>query len=348
MISAMDSFSHAVVFQGEEKGLLNQRYAELCDVVYCPRGRGLPLSYFFRLVRTFKRIQPDAVVAHLFGNHTVVAWAAFLAGVPVTFGVSTNDPVRYSGSRLWPMILAHLARPVCKGEIAVSNFVGQILKSGLLLPSQRVTVICNGCPVEKIAERAASGRASPPVARRDRVARLIMLGAITGNKDCATTVRALHVLRSRGRNVELLIAGKGCERRVREIERVIGELGLGDHVTLLGPRSDAAELLGASDVLVHSSRSEGFAVTITEGMAAGIPIVASDIPSIREALDNGTCGLLAPVGNPEAFADAIETILDDHERREDFVKAALARVRSRYDLKHMARGYETLLMSHLT
>lgn len=348
IIRELDSFSHVVVFQGSEKGLLYPRYVELCDVVQCPRGRGLPLSFLFRLARVLKQIRPDAVVAHLFGNHTVVAWAARLAGVPVTLGVATNDPIHYSGSRWWPMALAHLGRPVCKGEIAVSNAVGGMLTSRLLLPSRRVTVICNGCPVNEIASCAAAGRTAPPIPRRAGIARLIMVAAISRTKNYQTAIRALDVLRRRGRQAELLIAG-GSPRdsRKKAVERVIDELDLRENVTFLGVREDVPELLGASDILVHSSNSEGFTMAVAEGMAAGLPVVASDIAACREQLDNGACGSLVPSGNAEALADAIERILDDEKFRTGLVKAAFDRVTSRFDVTHMAAGYEALLMSHL-
>ena len=347
IIRELDSFSHVVVFEGSEKGLLYPRYVELCEVVHCPRGGGLPLSFLFRLARVLKQIRPDAVIAHLFGNHTVVAWAARLAGVPVTFGVATNDPVDYSGSRWWPMALAHLGRPVCKGEIAISNAVGGILTSRLLLPSRRVTVICNGCPVDEIVSRAAAGRAAPPIPRRPGITRLIMVAAITRTKNYQIVIRALDVLRRRGRQAELLIVGGGRDVRKNAVERVIDELDLRENVTFLGVREDVPELLGASDILVHSSKSEGFAMAVAEGMAAGLPIVAADIPACREILDDGACGSLVPSGNAEAMADAIERILDDEKFRTGLVKAAFDRVSSRFDLTHMAAGYEALLMSHL-
>ena len=347
IIRELDSFTHVVVYQGEEKGLLYPRYVELCQVVHCPRGGGSPLSFLFRLAKVLKEIRPDAVIAHLFGNHTIVAYASRLAGVPVTFGVSTNDPVFYSKSRLWPMALAHLGRPVCTGEIAVSNAVGGQLTSKLLLPSRRVTIICNGCPVKEIASRAEAGRAAPPIPRRPGITRLIMVAMITRTKNYQTAVRALGALRRRGRQAELMIVGASSDARKRTLERVIDELDLRENVTFLGVREDVPELLGASDILVHSSNSEGFAMAVTEGMAAGLPVVASDIPACREQLDNGACGSLFPPGDADALADSIERILDDENFRAETVKAAFARVSSRYDLTHMAAGYEALLMSHL-
>ena len=65
IIPELDAFTHVVVYEGEEKGLLYPRYVELCEVVHVPRGRGLPLSFFFRLAKALRQIRPDAVIAHL-------------------------------------------------------------------------------------------------------------------------------------------------------------------------------------------------------------------------------------------------------------------------------------------
>ena len=175
-----------------------------------------------------------------------------------------------------------------------------------------------------------------------------MVAMINRTKNHGTVIHALDVLRRRGRDVELLIAGaSGRSKRHLDLERLIGELDLSENVTFLGARQDVPELLGASDILVHASNSEGFAMAVAEGMAAGLPVVASDIPPCREQLDNGTCGSLFPTGNADALADAIERVLDDEKFRTESVQAAFDRVASHYDVTQMVAGYESLLISHL-
>jgi glycosyltransferase involved in cell wall biosynthesis len=344
LVRELTSFTHVVVCV--KKGPLYSRYAELCDVIHCPKPRGNPLAFFLSLTRALRDVQPDVVIGHQFGNHALVAYAAFLARVPHTFGVSTNDPVYYSGTRWWPMALAHLARPVCDGEIAVSKSVANALTSRLLLPWDRVTVIHNGCPVEKISKRADDGRRAPSIPRREGFARVFMAATFSRTKDHGSVVRAIDLLRRRGRNVELQFAG-GSFREVRRkpVESLIDELELSDRVTILGVRNDIPELMGASDIVVHATRSEGFAMAVAETMAARVPLVASDIPACREALDGGRCGVLVPQGDFNAIADAIEKILDDAEFRDQIVDRAFERVSTHFDVRSMAAGYERLIRS---
>lgn len=285
------------------------------------------------------------MLAHLFGNHSLVAMAGFMSGVPVTYGVSANDPTVNSRPFLKALALAHAARPFSRGEIAVGEAIGRILVSRLHLPSRRVIVIPNGCRVEEIAARAGAARKLAGQ-RRDGIARALMVANLIRNKDHATALRAVQLLRRQGRDVELQLAGSSFnENGRRRVATLPDELGIRDLVQILGARDDVPELMGASDVLVHASNSEGFSNVVLEAMAAGVPIVATDIPPCREALDGGRCGLLVPPRDASALAEAIQKILDDEPLRRQLVAAATERVCSHYHVKRMAADYSRLLLA---
>jgi len=84
-------------------------------------------------------------------------------------------------------------------------------------------------------------------------------------------------------------------------------------------------------------------MAVVEAMAAGVPVIATDIPACREVLDGGSCGLLVPLEDAQALAQAIGKILDDEAMRTRLVRAASERVRMHYDVKQMAAGYAALL-----
>ena len=345
LIRELPSFSHIVIFQSEEKGVLYPQYASVSEMQHCTYHRGRTLDFFLRLTKLLRELAPDVILAHLFGNHALVSWAAFLSGVPATYGVSQNEPIYFAKSLWKPMALAQAARPVCRGEIAVSEAVGRILTSRLHLPSRRVRVIANGCPVEEIAMRAAAGRKAA-YRTGGGTPRALMAAAIGRPKDHPTALRAVQLLRGQGRQVELWLAGGAYRESTRiGVESLADEFGIRDLVRFLGVREDVPELMGASDIVVHATESEGFSVAVLEAMAAGVPIVATDIPPCREALDGGRCGLLVPPADAPALADAIRQLLDDEDLRLRLVEAASERVRSLYDIKRMAAGYADLLLA---
>ena len=344
LIRELPEFSHSVVYQSRSKGQLYDDYAKVSDVRQIPH-RYRRLGFVLDLKTVFRDTAPDVVLAHVSGKHTLVSWAAFLADVPTTFGVFTNDPTFYSMSRWKPTVLAHAARPFCRGEIAVSESVGRILTSQLQLPVERIRVILNGCPVEDIAARAAAGRKAA-VRENDDTARLFMAAGFARTRDHPTLLRAVQLLRNKGRQVELSLAGgKFSSGGLQRAQSLTDELGIRNVVRFLGPRDDVPELMGASDIIINATHSEGFGMAVAEAMAAGVPVVATDVPACREVLDGGRCGMLYPQGDSAALAAAIGRILDDDALRRRLVGAASERVRSHYHVKRMAADYAELLRS---
>jgi glycosyltransferase involved in cell wall biosynthesis len=332
------SFRQLVVYQGSNAGDMYPEFASLTEVLHCPYRKDRRLRFVRALSRLLRDKSVDVVLSHSFGNHALVAMAAKLAGVAKTYVIVQNDPVSRGLPFLRRFALAHGARPICQGEIAVSESVARTLVDRLCLPARRVTVIPNGCDIEQVARRASQARAT---AVRGPEWRILMASRMARPKDHPTLLRAVALLRAKSHPVELILAGDGALRA--EHEAFARRLGISDCVHFLGNRPDIPELMGTSDVLVLATGNEGLPIVLLEGMAAGIPIVATDIPACREALEGGKCGVLAPGRDPEALATALEDVLQHPRRREELVRAASQRVRDHYDLPLMVERYAELL-----
>src|SRR5262245_47124945 len=123
LIRQLPAYSHTVIVNSGDRGPMYAEFASVSQVIQCTYNRGSLADgarYLPRLAATLRECDPEVVLAHLFGNHALVSLAGWRAGVPATYGVAANDPVHYVGSRWQPMALAQLARPFCRGEIAVS------------------------------------------------------------------------------------------------------------------------------------------------------------------------------------------------------------------------------------
>lgn len=105
----------------------------------------------------------------------------------------------------------------------------------------------------------------------------------------------------------LVFVGDGAERE--NLETLTTTLGLQDAVQFIGAVDNARQLIPAADLCILTSLSEGLSVTLLEAMAAGKPIVATDVGGNPEAVDNGKTGLLAPPRDPEAIAGCIMQLL---------------------------------------
>ena len=130
---------------------------------------------------------------------------------------------------------------------------------------------------------------------------MLAVGRLREPKDFTTLVRAAARLEPGA--VAVQIAGDGPDRPALEAE--IARLAAGDRVELLGERADVPELLAAADVFVLPSLSEGMPISVLEAMAAGLPVVASDVGGVGELVRDGETGALVGAGDPAALADAL-------------------------------------------
>jgi glycosyltransferase involved in cell wall biosynthesis len=162
---------------------------------------------------------------------------------------------------------------------------------------------------------------------RDRP-RIVMVGRLQAPKDPITLIRALALLRET--DFEALLVGDGPDRPV--VEEEIGRLELEESVRVLGERSDVRELLTTADVFVLSTRSEGLPLSILEAMAAGLPVIASNVGGVAELVVEGETGMLVPPGDPEALAETIDGLLTDQPLVRRLGEAARMRVAEHFDL----------------
>jgi glycosyltransferase involved in cell wall biosynthesis len=184
--------------------------------------------------------------------------------------------------------------------------------------ADRTVVIPNAIDVDRAPRARLDG--DPP--------RIVTVGRLAAPKDPLTLIRALPALEPRP--YSLAFIGDGPERGA--VERELSARAVGHRVALLGDRRDVPELLAAADVFVLSSRSEGAPLSILEAMAAGLPVVASDVGGVGELVVDGETGLLVPPGDPARLAQALAHVLDDRALRERLGTAGRARARERFDL----------------
>ena len=161
--------------------------------------------------------------------------------------------------------------------------------------------------------------------------RLVMSAAFRFPKDHETIIRALHLLPD---DYHLLLAGDGNRRKI--VEEFGAQEQLSQRVHFLGNRNDVANVLKAADVIVMSSRYEGLSLSSLEGLASGRPVVASDVPGLREIV--GNAGILFPQGDAQALAKTILALEEDSKLRQQTIEKGLQRAHH-YDISTMTEAY---------
>ena len=247
------------------------------------------------------------------------AIAAWLRGVPHVWHVRECFPT----VALHPLLGRRATR-----------WLIEALSTKIVVPSRVAGRIFDGSPKLHVVPEAVAARFfdTPPASRAavraslgipadERV--ILVIGVLVPAKGQLSAVRALASLAARGVRARLVLCGTEWDPAYRE--RVLAEaarLGVADRLVLLGFRSDVIALLDASDVLLVSSQTESFGLTVVEAMARRVPVVATRCGGPEETLVDGETGLLVDVGDSEAMAEGLFRLLGSPELEQRLRDAA--------------------------
>lgn len=303
---------------------------QLSEIHQWPRCDGLQLAW--RSFWLCCRRRPDALL--IYPCNREMLWLALgtrLAGVRrIGVAVQNTAPATPSGRRLWHRLLIWFQRlgvvavPCTEAIVASLQPLPRGLRLGPVIP--------NGCDVAAIASRAAAARAVRPP---DDACRILMVARLDPIKDQATLLRAFAAAAVPGWQLQLV--GEGPDRP--RLESLARELGLDPAQVLLGRRSDIPELLGQADLFAFSTTpAEGFGIALIEALAAGLPVIASDVPACREVLLAGDAGDLLPPKDASTWAQRLRGLLDSGTEREALASRAKDHA-DRYDIRKTAQRW---------
>ncbi len=167
---------------------------------------------------------------------------------------------------------------------------------------------------------------------------VLFVGRICRPKGVVDLVNAFSLARLPASS-HLHIIGDGED--AVELETIIGKLGISDKVTLVGASDSVSEYLADSHVLVLPSYAEGIPRVVMEAFAAGTPVVGTDIPGIRQLVEDEVTGLLTPVGDTGALARAIERLCNNPEQARLMAENARLVVEKSFSAKRMAQDFQS-------
>ena len=205
------------------------------------------------------------------------------------------------------------------------------------MPPERTIAIPNGIRLQPFQDSA-------PVPPSQRVAGIVMASRLSRQKDHATLLRAVALLKARGLTPPVLIAGHGKPRYRRPLEKLCSALGLDGQVQFLGLCRNVPELLLGHRISVLATHYEGMPLALIEGMAAGCVAIGSAVPGVRELLHHGVDGLLVPESDPAALADALADALRDDALADRLGAAGREAAMSRHSRELMNARYEDLFL----
>jgi glycosyltransferase involved in cell wall biosynthesis len=259
-----------------------------------------------------------------------------IAGVPRLVHVEHNSRERYTAWRLRQALWLAARTDLIVG---VSEGVRQsLLARGF--PAAKTVAIPNGIDL------APYDPARHP-AWADRVPGIVMAARFARQKDHATLLRAVALLRQRGLTPPVMLAGGGKAGAQRAARTLCTALGLDGQVQFLGHFGDVPGLLMGHRICVLATHYEGMPLSLIEGMAAGCAVVGSCVVGVQEIIDDGRNALLAEHANPQSLADALARLLTHDDEAQRMAQAARDDAVRLYSLQTMTARYESLLLQGL-
>lgn len=192
-----------------------------------------------------------------------------------------------------------------------------------------VSVVYNGISIDDFKSAQPILRTKLGVPENARL--LIQVARFNPQKDQLTLIKALSQLPS---NYHVIFVGDGETLSIHQQKAI--ELGVENRAHFLGIRTDIPALINSSDIFVLSTNFEGFGLAAVEGMAVGKPVIASNVPGLREVVEGA--GVLFPVGDDKCLANEIERLFNDNAYRNVVIGKCQQRAQ-RYDVKIMTENY---------
>ncbi len=285
------------------------------------------------LKRLIRQRRPGLVHAHSFKAGLVARIAARLEGVPSLFtahgwAFTTGAPL---AQRIIGLALESVICRLCAGVIVVSRHDEALARRWRVGRDDRRHLVSNAA--DPVIQSSRPNPVNP---------QLITVGRLTPVKN---QVMLLRVMRRLADNVRLFIVGEGVERQ--RLEAAISELRLEDRVILAGEVIDTGVHLAASTVFVLSSDFEGLPVSILEAMSAALPVVATAVGGVPEAVVDGETGFVVPRRDEVAFAARVQELLEHPDRALAMGSAGKRRYTAQYTperfLTDMRRVYLGIL-----
>lgn len=293
------------------------------------------LSTMVRLCKLVRSIAPDIVHTHLYAlAHSI--FATFFARTAVRVHTIHNI-AWHEGS----FAMRASTRIACKvfGFVlpGISDSIARTIRSYHNVKD--VPVLVNGIPIDdNVPDRVSAIRGDLGLSANDFVC--INVASFFARKNHAMLIDAFARAYADNPSLVLLLVGDGPLRL--QIEAMVESAGISGRVKFLGLRDDVSELLHASNLFVLSSLWEGLPISVLEAMAAGLPVVATDVGGMRDIVYDKKWGMIVPSENTAEFSVAMISIASDPERAIQMGRLGQSFVRDNYSINVTVAAHEAL------
>jgi len=328
----------------EESGTFEKRLNPGTKVFVMNKPPGIDYTLPLRLAKLFRREKTMIVHTHSVGTYLYGAIGAKLAWMPRIIHGEHGDLHQPSGSRPIDINIRRYLSHITD----VIHTVSADLKNSLVrmtgIKPEKIVTILNGVELDKfkIAQNPQL-RKILGIGMKDLV--IGTVSRLSPVKNFELLIQVIPEINHTGLYPKVLFVGDGPSRP--NLESLTKQYGLEKQIIFLGDRSDVPDLLNVMDIFILTSFSEGLSNSIMEAMAAGLPVVATNVGGNPELVIHNETGFLFPSQDASILAQQIIELTNDPEKRHRMGLAGRKRMEEFFTLEKMIRNYENLYRSVL-
>jgi len=303
--------------------------------LFCAGDLDLPFAY--RLIQYLQREKPDLVHCHSRrGADMLGGIAASFADIPAVVSRRVDN--------VEMRLMATLRYRPFKKIIAISETIARVLHDHDV-DEARIEVIRSAVDTKQLSNCADCSEVREQFAVPPDACVIAAAGQLIPRKGHRYLLQAVAELKKRHSQVRLIIFGDGYLNN--QLRAQAASLGLGDIAQFPGFRDDLDDFMGCIDIFAHPALAEGLGVATLKAAAAGVPVVGFDAGGLPEAVVDGKTGLLTPAEDVDAFAAALEELIEDDDRRRQMGAAGQQRMQKEFSIDTMADKHVALYESVL-
>lgn len=275
-----------------------------------------------KMMKNYDIVHTHNTAAQLFAAVGSVVCSVVLCTTEHTTSNRRRDWKWYAPIDKW--MYGKYSKVICISDSTEQN-LRDVIKDG----SDKICTILNGIDIKRYSQAVSIDKSTITNHPERKV--IAMVAGFRYQKDQETLIRAFNILPE---DYELWLIGDGERRSI--IEQCIKDNKLEDRVLLLGIRSDIPSLLKSVDIVVQSSHWEGFGLAAVEGMAAGKPVIASDVDGLAQVVEGA--GILFPLGDDKKLADIIKQLIEEQTYYQQVAANCMERAK-KFDIQKMVDAY---------
>jgi glycosyltransferase involved in cell wall biosynthesis len=325
--------THEVLYYSDSKDQKGFQLYDHAGITYrrIPRNKKRPFKFLKEFSHEIKQRNPDIVHCWLWSGNIWGRWAAIRADIKHIIVAYRNTAMAYPKCSWFFERIAGQKVHYLANSSAVAQEVGKVIG----VSSDKFQVIYNGVDLDRFTMASNKDKWLKKLNLASNTWLITMTGRLTVQKNYPMLLKTAALCKQKGLPVHFLIVGHG--ELEAELKAYSQALKLTDTVTFLGLRMDVPEILKSSDIFCYTSNHEGFPNVLLEAMAAGLPVITTNISCVEEFIDDQKNGQIIPLDAAQLAYQSLRKYIEQPEWSQGCANQANKTVTERFSLKRMVQ-----------